>query len=117
MRAFPLLFALVVAGCVKPNEAPISFGVPDGFVIARDIIPTDQKDVRVERVTYAFHDHAYHASLSWPLKPRGPIAAIDGTQNPALDAAQAASTGALVVSGTDPGRAEMVGTLEGVIRP
>lgn len=106
-----LLSALLVGGCVRPNEAPITFGVPDGFVVGREPAQVEGSVRRVE-VVYAFHDQPVKATLLWPVSGEARGYRIVTEASLAADAA--VNEKILVVIGSGPGVDALVGTLEGV---
>lgn len=61
-----LLAGVLLAGCsISRNESPVSFGVPDGMVLGRDVVVSDAK-MRAEVVTFACGDRRVRAYAVFP---------------------------------------------------
>ncbi|MGV3615788.1 MAG: hypothetical protein ACO1SV_10685 [Fimbriimonas sp.] len=83
MRRWLAFGVVAVAGCgVPPNVSPVSFGVPDGMVLGRDVLSTTP-DMRAEIVTFAVGDRRVTAYVVTPIGRRKLPAKIRLARNPA----------------------------------
>lgn len=80
---------------------PIAEGVPDGFVLARELDPASTERVRVERVIFAYQNQRLKAIIATPRVGTGFDAVFAADAIPGEMATQA-EAGKVVLSSPSP---------------